>query len=160
YQTMGIDAATLSKSVVHTYLNNYKIVEGLAQKYGFNFYFFWPPHISYGEKSLTAEEQELKRVLDPALVKLYLSTYETIKPLFPEYKNLSNLSDVFDEYGTLLWLDDAHVTPVGNQIVAQKMLEILTAQAVLNIDGSPTVGYADRSVAAESRQSLGIAAMR
>ena len=58
---MGIDTATLSDSFVETYLGNYKIVDALAQKYGFKFFFFWQPQIAIGDKSLTSEELEMKR---------------------------------------------------------------------------------------------------
>ena len=88
YETMGIDAESLSNSIIQTYLSNYKIVDGLAQKYGFKSFFFWPPHITVSEKPLTAEEWELKRSLEPALAKLYLSVYRKIEPLVPTCKNL------------------------------------------------------------------------
>src|SRR6266851_6894879 len=86
YETMGIDAESLSNSIIQIYLSNYKIVNGLAQKYGFKSFFFWPPHINVGEKPLTTEEWELKRSLEPALVKLDLSVYRKIELLVPEYK--------------------------------------------------------------------------
>jgi hypothetical protein len=130
YESMGIDAESLSSSIIQTYLSNYKIVDGLAQKYGFKSFFFWPPHITIGEKLLTPEEWELKRSLDPALVKLYLAVYRKIKLLVPECKNLTYLGAIYDDYKSLLWLDDAHVTPVGNELIAQKMLEVLKARSV------------------------------
>jgi hypothetical protein len=121
---MGIDAESLSNSIIQTYLSNYKIVDGLAQKYGFKSFFFWPPHIMVGVKPLTTEEWELKRSLDPALAKLYLSVYRKIEPLVPEYPNLIYMGALYDDYKPLLWLDDAHITPVGNELIAQKMLEV------------------------------------
>jgi lysophospholipase L1-like esterase len=130
YETMGVDAENLSTAVIQTYLSNYKIVEGLAQQYGFTSFFFWPPHITAGEKPLTPEEWELKRSLDPALAKLYLSVYRKIEPLIPECKNLIYLGAIFDDYKPLLWLDDAHVTPVGNELIAHKMIEVLRARGV------------------------------
>ena len=105
-------------------------MNGLAQKYGFQSFFFWPPHITVSEKSLTTEEGELKQNLDPALAKLYLSVYRKIKPLVPECQNLIYLGALFDDYKPLVWLDDSHVTPVGNELIAQKMLEVLRAQGV------------------------------
>jgi len=130
YETMGIDAESLSNSIIQTYLSNYKIVDGLAQKYGFKSFFFWPPHITVGAKPLTTEEWELKRSLDPALAKLYLSVYRKIEPLVPECKNLIYMGAIYDDYKPLLWLDDTHVTPVGNELITQKMLEVLRARSV------------------------------
>ena len=129
YETMGIDAENLSNSIIQTYLSNYKIVDGLAQKYGFKSFFFWQPHITVGAKPLTTEECELKQSLDPALAKLYLLVYRKIELLVPEYKNLIYIATIYDYYKPLLWLDDAHVTPRGNELIAQKMLEVLRARS-------------------------------
>jgi lysophospholipase L1-like esterase len=130
YETIGIDAESLSNSIIQIYLSNYKIVDGLARKYGFKSFFFWPPHITVGEKPLTTEEWELKRSLDPPQAKLYLSVYRKIEPLVPEYKNLIYMGAIYDNCKSLLWLDDVHFTPVGNELIAQKMLEVLRARSV------------------------------
>jgi hypothetical protein len=127
---MGIDAESLSNSIIQTYMSNYKIVAGLAQQYGFESFFFLPPHKTVGENPLTTEEWELKRGLDPALAKLYLSVYRKVEPLVPKCKNLIYLGAIYDDYNPLLWLDDSHVTPIGNELVAQKMLEVLRARSV------------------------------
>jgi lysophospholipase L1-like esterase len=132
YETMGIDADSLSDAIIQIYLSNYKIVDGLAQKYGFKAFFFWPPHITDGAKPLTPEEWELKRDQDPALTKLYLTVYRKIKPLIPQCQNLVYLGAIFDDYPSLLWLDDSHVTPVGHELIAQKILEVLKARSVFS----------------------------
>jgi hypothetical protein len=41
------------------------------------------------------------------------------------------LGAIFDNCQFLLWLDDIHFTPVGNALIAQKMLEVLRARSVL-----------------------------
>jgi lysophospholipase L1-like esterase len=130
YETMGVDSESLSNSIIQTYLSNYKIVDGLARKYGFKSFFFWPPHITVGKKPLTAEEWELKQSLDPALAKLYLLVYRKIESLVPEYKNLSYMGTIYDNCKFLLWLDDVHFTPVGNEMIAQKMIEVLRDRSV------------------------------
>jgi hypothetical protein len=126
YETMGVDAASLSNAIIQTYMSNYQIVEGLAQQYGFKAFFFWPPHILLGDKPLTTEEWELKRSIDPAQAKLYLAVYRQIQPMVPAYKHFMYLGAIFDHCDFLLWLDDMHFTPVGNALIAQKMLEALT----------------------------------
>jgi lysophospholipase L1-like esterase len=130
YESKGIDAAVLSESVVQRYLGTYKIVDGLAHEYGFKYFFFWPPHISMTQKPLMREEKDLKLSIDPALNKLYHSVYRRIEPLAVVYENLYYMAKIFDEYEPLVWLDDAHVTPEGNRLIAQKMLQVI-------MDGSP-----------------------
>jgi lysophospholipase L1-like esterase len=132
YESKGVDPTNLSNSVVQTYLSNYNIVGGIAQKYGFKFVFFWPPYIAVGKKPLTAEEVELKRAVDPALAKLYLLVYRSIEGLPQKQKNLIYLGQMFDNYEPLLWLDEVHVTPQGNELIAQRMLQVLKDRGIFN----------------------------
>jgi hypothetical protein len=100
-------------------------VDALAHEYHFKYFFFWPPYISISHKPLKGEEEKLKSGIDPALDKLYHSVYRAIEPLALEYANLYYMAKIFDEYEPLVWLDDAHVTPEGNRLIAQKMLQVI-----------------------------------
>jgi len=53
-----------------------------------------------------------------------------MEPLLPKCKNFIYLGALYDDYKPLLWLDDSHVTPVGNELIAQKMLEVLNTRGV------------------------------
>jgi len=121
YETMGIDRTALTEAVVRTYLDNYNVVDALAHKYGFKYAFFWPPYISAGKKHLTEEEEALKREVDRSLARLYASVYHTMESRIPQYANLHSLSSIFDGHDSLIWIDDAHVTPVGNELIADAM---------------------------------------
>lgn len=131
YESRGVDPTHLSNSVLHTYLSNYGIVDGIAQKYGFSFFFFWPPYIGVGKKPLTPDEENLKHNVDPALAKLYLLAYRDIEQFTSERKNLIYLGRIFDGHEPLLWLDEVHVTPDGNKLIAQRMLQTLKARGIL-----------------------------
>jgi hypothetical protein len=122
YETMGIDRTALTEAVVRTYLDNYKVVDALAHEYGFKYAFFWAAHISAGQKHLTAEEETLKREVDPSLAKLYASVYHTMESRIPQREHLHSMTPIFDGYDSLIWIDDAHVTPVGNELLADAML--------------------------------------
>jgi hypothetical protein len=128
YETRMVDRAILSHSVARTYLSNYKIVSALAQKYGFKLGFFWQPIISIGGKPLTDEERDIKLSMDPALVALYDSVYRIIEQSASQYENLYYLGHIFDEYKSGIWIDAMHITPAGNQIVAEKILNIVTTR--------------------------------
>jgi hypothetical protein len=125
YETMGIDPETLSTAIGQTYLINYQVVDALAAKYGFRYAFFWSPHISIGTKPLVSEERAIEASVAPALKKLYQSVFPWIEQAAPQYPNLHSIASVFDGYNELLWLDDAHVTPEGNRILARTMLQVL-----------------------------------
>ena len=131
YESKGIDVAKLSDLIVQDYLGNYKIVSALAQKYGFKYFFFAPPIVSLGNKPLTPEEQEMKYRLenDVALDKLLTAVYQTIERESSKYQNLYSMVHIFDRYDGLLWIDEGHVTPIGNQVIAKRMLDIIQARS-------------------------------
>ena len=128
YKTMGINSATLSDAVVETYLSNYEVVDALARQHGFKFFFFWQPQIAIGAKSLTREEQEMRRTLDPALIELSESVYRRVEQVAKKYENLYDLAEIFNALDSQIWIDSSHVTPVGNRLIADKMFGVITGR--------------------------------
>ena len=131
YESMGIDAATLSDLVSKNYLGNYKIVSALAQEYGFRYFFFLPPSVLLGNKPLTPEEQEMKRKAESevALHRLFTAVYRTIERESSKYQNLHSMVHVLDRYDDLMFIDEGHVTPIGNQVIADRMLAVIQERA-------------------------------
>ena len=125
YEARNIDRQVLTESIIRTYLSNYVTVTGLTRAYDFDAYFFWPPCICAGHKALTHEEEALKRAIDPALKALYDSVYKALRPRIQQYRNLIWLGDVFDTRAELIWLDDVHVTPHGNELLASEVLHAI-----------------------------------
>ena len=129
YESAGIDTGTLSKAIVQTYLENCDIVRSMAQKFDFDYFFFWPPQISVGKKTLTDEEKTLLRAINPSLEKLSNSVYGSMEALIPKYDNFYSLTGTFDDQQSLMWLDDSHVTPVGNRLLAAKITQVIKAKS-------------------------------
>jgi hypothetical protein len=127
YESMGIDVATLSDSIAQDYSGNSKIVSALAQQYGFKYFFFLPPLISQGDKALTPEEQEMKQRLenDRVLYKLLTAVYQAIERESSKYQNFYSMVHIFDRSDSLMWIDESHVTPKGNQLIAEDMLRTI-----------------------------------
>jgi lysophospholipase L1-like esterase len=131
YESMGVDAATLSDLIAQDYFGGYKIVSALAQEYGFKYFFFVPPTITQGNKPLTPEEQEMKRKEESQTGhhKLSTSVYDIVERESSKYQHLYSMVHVFDPYDSLMWIDGGHATPVGNQVIAEKMLAVIQAQS-------------------------------
>jgi hypothetical protein len=129
YESMHLDRDTLARAVEDAYLANYRAVDALAAEYGFDYYFFWPPHLTKGHKRLTPEEVALGKAVDPALRRLHDSVYSLIDRRIGShdatYRHLVTMSDVFDSVNGLVWLDDSHTTPEGNALIADRMFETL-----------------------------------
>ena len=104
------------------YFGTYTVVSALAEKYGFKYFFFLPASVLLGNKPLTPEEQEMKRkaVTDGAFDKLYTAVYQTVERESSKYKNLYSMVHVFDNVDSLIWIDAGHVTPIGNQLIAEE----------------------------------------
>ena len=131
YESMGIDSKKLTDLIVQDYFGNYEIVSALARKYGFKYLFFLPPRVFGGNKTLTLEEQEMKRETesDPALSKLYTAVYQTLQKKASQYQNFYSLADIFDHYHGLIWIDGAHVTPIGNRLIAERIVDLIQGGA-------------------------------
>jgi hypothetical protein len=125
YRTMGVDTDSLAASIAQCYFGNYEIVGALAQKYGFEYDFFWQPMIAIGNKPLTNNEQDMRSSLDPALVDLYAATYRVVEQSAQEKKNFFYIANVFDDHRDEIWINFCHVTPVGDHIIAQEMVNKL-----------------------------------
>lgn len=130
-----IDAPTLAAEIVDNYLGTVDVVEGLAQAYGFDVFFFWQPYILLGSKPLTAEERAMVESPDmmleqePDLSALFTETYRRMPAQARERERLEDLSGLFDAREGLLWIDTwGHVTPVGNQMVARAMVPFIVEE--------------------------------
>ena len=131
YESMGVDVATLSDSVARDYFGSYKIVSALAQEYGFKYFFFLPSTIALGNKPLTPEEQKMKHEEESktAFHKLSAAVYRAIEKESSKYPNFYSLVHLLDRYDSLMWIDGWHVTPIGNQVIAEGMLTVIQTRS-------------------------------
>ena len=64
--------------------------------------------------------------LDSPLINLFNATYGRIEAKAQVTEHLHSLTNVFDEAEAQLWIDTwGHVTPAGNELVAQAIIEII-----------------------------------
>ncbi|MDX1521055.1 MAG: SGNH/GDSL hydrolase family protein, partial [Anaerolineae bacterium] len=127
-----VNTDQLAEAVVQAYLTNYKNVAALAESYGFDYYFFWQPYILTGDKPLTDQEQAMITglnwvfVLDEKTGDLFATTYSNVELEAENFANLYSLAHAFDQTETQVWIDTwGHVTPVGNRLIAQQMVDII-----------------------------------
>ena len=105
------DPDMLGHQIVDTYLNNVKIVGGLARSYGFRYDFFWLP--------LNVEGQ------DP----IYRQAVEKTAPLI--HAQISDhLHDLTGAYSPDLTLGACHLVPAGNAIVADKIYQTIRSDTL------------------------------
>jgi hypothetical protein len=126
------DMAALAAEVEGHYLGAVDLVRSWGESHGFETVFFWQPYPLVGEKTLTAEEEALLHSLDYALAlpddlrRLVAETWARVGRAATNDPDLYDLSGAFDASRDALWIDTwGHVTPEGNRLVAEAMLEAL-----------------------------------
>jgi lysophospholipase L1-like esterase len=129
YRSLGVDAKALADAVAAEYVRNTRIVQTLAENYHFDAHFFWQPVITEGDKPLTDSEREIVADMDPALVDLLDGSYARVRALSGNVEDFHDLSGVFDDQSSQIWLDFVHMTPVGNQLIGDEILRAIAMDA-------------------------------
>ncbi len=121
------DAEALSSAVVSNYVQNMDIVGLLAKQFGFRAIFAWYPNMAVGHKELTPYERQVLNMeyqRFPGLGAMYAATYQRghdeIKN--PDFYYLGNL---LDDQKASLYVGISHLRPEGNEIVANRLFDIL-----------------------------------
>jgi len=64
---------------------------------------------------------------EAALYKLIKAVYHTIERDPAQYAHFYSLVHIFDDCDALMFIDTGHVTPIGNELIAKRMLDIIQA---------------------------------
>jgi lysophospholipase L1-like esterase len=116
----------LTPEVVENYLGTYQVIAALANDYNFEKFFFWQPHLAVGNKNLTEDEQAIKAEINRSMAELAVAVYSQIQKASDQYERLYYIADTLDAHEYQIWIDSwGHITPEGNYIVAQSMLQVL-----------------------------------
>lgn len=116
----------LADAVARNYLANQSVVKALSAYFGFDYYFFWQPHLGIGNKVLTVDEAKILQKMNDAWLLLARETYSHIASVDSDGDRMWNLSNAFDDSAEQLWIDHAgHITPEGNRLVALWMLNVI-----------------------------------
>jgi lysophospholipase L1-like esterase len=132
YRTKGVDAEHLAQQITDQYLSNLHFVQLLGKAFHFDYMFFWQPVIAFGAKPLVKDEQRIASQMDPARTDLYRATYRDVEEASVAQRNLYFMAHVFDQQTSPLWIDPYHVTPEGNELIAQAMLSVLAPRLAHN----------------------------
>jgi hypothetical protein len=125
----GPDPEAMSAAVVQNYVQNMEIVDLLAKQYGFRAIFAWYPNLAVGHKELTPYEQQVLNMeykKFPDLGLMYQAAYKKAREL--NRPDLLYLGDLLDDQKASLYVGISHLKPAGNQIVADRLFEILERQ--------------------------------
>jgi hypothetical protein len=128
--TAGLDTETLSAAVVENYVQNMDIVDALAKQYGFRAIFAWYPNLAVGHKELTPYERQVLRMQYqqfPDLGLMYQAVYK--RGLVLKRPDFYYLGDLLDGQKDSLYVGISHLKPAGNEIVADRLFDIMEHKA-------------------------------
>jgi hypothetical protein len=132
YKKNALDTEMLPAAVMENYLQNMGIVNLLAKRYGFRAIFAWYPNLLVGHKSLTPFEQQVLQVecrKVPKLDLMYQAVYQKGREL--KRPDFYYLGDLLDDQKSSLYVGISHLNVEGDQIVADRLYNILEHPADL-----------------------------
>ena len=122
-----MSSAALAAQVAARYAANVKIVETLAQGYRFRPLFFWQPVVFTKPKLTSFEREEVAKYAwaESAFRAVYGQIRERAElradPVF------HNISDIFADQESLVFIDYCHTTEAANAQIAARMADRVVA---------------------------------
>jgi lysophospholipase L1-like esterase len=123
----------LCKDIIEYYSKSLKLLDDLSRIYGFKYICFWQP-VAFTEDKMTNEESDIFdiriRLQDRSLKKLFWCARDYLRQKsFPHVYDISNA--LRGRTKPYYW-DWAHLTEEGNEVVANKIVEIFEKEFLLN----------------------------
>ncbi|MBI2048878.1 MAG: SGNH/GDSL hydrolase family protein [Candidatus Liptonbacteria bacterium] len=119
--------AAFAKEIASEYKNNRLVfLNDLARTFRFKLIALWQPNL-FLEKKLIGDENDLGK-LDPHVKDVKVAElHRRVSALLPSdpSRNFYNLSDIFNGRAHEFYIDYAHVSEEGNEVVAKKIAEII-----------------------------------
>ena len=120
-----------AKLMIVRYVQNLQFIKKLSQSYNFKYLCLWQPNIFSTNKKLTEEELSIRDRYSNLQ-----NGFEIVNQLINDYNikedNFINITNAFDDIEESIFLDFAHVTSIGNEAIARRILKILMAKNIFN----------------------------
>lgn len=122
----GATARDAAKDIVRVYVHNVRSVEALAGQFGFTAYYFLQPYPLIADKVNTDLENAVIRSSPPVGERdlgVIRAAYDAwrIDPYLTRQPRYFDISRLFDGMTEELYVDDEHLLPEGNRLVAERI---------------------------------------
>jgi lysophospholipase L1-like esterase len=110
----------LAKKVVDYYEANIRQVKALAKEYNFKVYFFWQPNLFNPLRQPVSYENDFFQSASPVFIETQRQVYFEAKKRFGhrQSEGIFFIGDVFNDISEPVYLDWSHISPDGNEIIA------------------------------------------
>jgi len=109
----------LVTDIVRSYWRSCRLLDALADSYGFEYALFWQPVI-YTEASLTEEERRYSDAHDAQLAPAYRRMLDLPPTALP---GVHDLSGVLADHDSTVYIDHCHLSEAANRVVAKAIIE-------------------------------------
>jgi lysophospholipase L1-like esterase len=122
----------LARAVVATFAGNVRIVEALARGFGFQALFYWQPMVFTKSSRTPHEEVVLEEYLEryPGFDAFYALVRRDLAedPFLSGHPGFRDLGGIFGDDGRAYYVDFAHVSEPGNEIIAGAIAQDVRAR--------------------------------
>ena len=126
-RTSDREVAARAQATLQNYETNMRLVHILESAYGFKTYFFWQPVLAYGAKPLAPFEQQLREArskeLGGRVHRGLEAVYQEAEARSAAAQSFVFLGHIFDGVQEPLYVDEFHLDPRGNQIIAHAIAQ-------------------------------------
>ncbi|MBI4166755.1 MAG: SGNH/GDSL hydrolase family protein [Acidobacteria bacterium] len=119
------DWVALGRGTLDNYETNLHFAQEMARSYGFVVHFFWHPSPYYGKKPLTPLEKSFCQ--SGAFLQAVHAVYEEAERRAASSGEFVFLGRIFDQASEDLYVDEFHVGPRGNEMVAASIAAAIQA---------------------------------
>ena len=129
----ALDPSSEADEVLNRYESNLSVVRMYAREFGFRTYFFWQPLLLYSVPKGTGQSPYVQAILHPSLFenpidrRYYLGVTRTFQEAERRAKKgeFQFLGHALDDANGLVYIDNTHIGPNGNQIIAEAMAKAI-----------------------------------
>ena len=114
----------LAQNVIETYRGHMELVRSLADRYDFNYVFFWQPNL-FEKKAYSPSEQVQADIMKTEGV-FFRKTYDAVRAAGVEAASdghFHDLSTIFADETGPVYFDFCHMAEEGNHVVASHMID-------------------------------------
>jgi lysophospholipase L1-like esterase len=122
------ETEALVDTVAEIYLANQRIVQDLATSLGFEALSFIQPSIFETGKPLTPEEQKWVLPADDLRTRLLRAFYRRMRTESDARPDLYYLPGIFDGVSEIPWIDQVHLVPPANKLIAERIAREIRAR--------------------------------
>jgi lysophospholipase L1-like esterase len=116
-------------STLDNYEANLRLARALSRAFNFELYWFWQPSLYYGHKPVVPFEKNVfevdKSEENVRWSSVIAKVYEEAERRAAQGADFIFLGDLFDSSAEPVYLDEAHLGPRGNELVAQSIAKYI-----------------------------------